>query len=222
VKKLLFLFSFVLISLLPNLLQAQPDPACGIEVDDSVPQDVRTQVFKDLLMLSQVRGFSGSRLHQAFFAPVVSGRAYCDFLRTNINSFTAFKGGSDVHTIARNDGHRNIELSKAYLEMGTLPRLSTIIHEASHTSLAPGHVQCPTPFMDENGNHINDGALDGRYACDLNLNGSYGRQYIFLKNIEKKCGNCNNDQKDSAAAMAKEVFKRISDPADRKALKEDL
>jgi hypothetical protein len=104
-------------------------------------------------------------------------------------------------------------------------RLSLLLHEARHTDGWP-HEKCPEPFLDGEGKEVvspyGGRSLSGAPACDSNAEGSYGLQYVMLKNIEAHCDSCSSNERSQAAQFARFTLQLIQSPAAREKLLTDV
>jgi hypothetical protein len=64
--------------------------------------------------------------------------------------------------------------------------------------------------------------MQGRAACDTVIQGAYGLQATFFKNVERYCTTCNEKLKQDSQLYGDDTILRISDVTRRQALRKDL
>ncbi|MES3037042.1 MAG: hypothetical protein V4736_03970 [Bdellovibrionota bacterium] len=205
--------------------------AWALDFDANVPKDIQKQMLEDLDFVYAIQGSGQTPFHKEIFKDV-SGAEYKLFLESHVKSvgISACGGGNAVACVMPLFGAK-MWLTKNFIEFShpQIARMMVVYHEARHTERAKAnwpHDNCPTPFLDENGNNMTSiwtgASLAGEAACDSTQYGSYGSSTIMLKNISKFCANCTDKVKMDADLYAANQLGRISKPDVKKAMLADF
>ncbi|MDD5658231.1 MAG: hypothetical protein PHF00_13350 [Elusimicrobia bacterium] len=200
--------------------------ASALNFDFDVPARVKGLVLADLDFARGIEGSGASSYHGQVFGPVQGG-AYLGFFLTRISRISFEKETDDFSTVAFvRDGPR-MWLTSNYDRfkdrMPQIDRVVTLLHEARHAEPRGWpHVNCPDPFLDEQGKEargiLSGVRMAGEDACDDVPLGAYGIEWVWLKNIRQYCSNCTGKVKGDAALYAADAVKRIIAPPARKSL----
>lgn len=207
-------------------------PRDAFAYDPSVPPELRRQLNADLAFVRGLRYGAATPLHRQVFGRV-HGDDYMRYLQDRVRSVGAASCGAlaAVACVKPFDDRSKMWIGPGYSSLG-LPqiyRLLVVMHEARHTEVAHwfwGHVRCPDPFKDENGQDIkgifSGQPLAGQPGCDREPLGAYGVGLLFVKNVEKHCTGCTGKLRMDAAFYADDTLKRVYEPAAKTKLRDDL
>jgi hypothetical protein len=182
--------------------------------------------------MASIEGSETSRLHQEIFGEV-GGANYKKFFESRVTDIGLHGCGSAnaVACVIPFLGHTRIWLTENYTKFShpQIAKMMIVFHEARHTEKQNGywsHADCPTPFVDKNGQEIKSiwtgATLAGEPACDETPFGSYGSSMILLKNVSKFCSNCTEKVRSDAGLYADDQYKRITDEDARNEIWTDL
>jgi hypothetical protein len=198
-----------------------------------VPDDVKNGVLQDLNTTLAIQGNGATPVFVKIFGGPLNGQSLLKFFADRIANFDmdSCGGGSSVAACVQpNLDPHTMWLTPNYVRwnMPEISRISIIFHESRHTEAQNnfwGHVNCPVPYKDENGNDIlgliSGNKMEGQPACDTTPYGAYGLEAVLLKNIQVFCTNCTAKVKMDAMLFANDTYNRISDKKAAEILKKD-
>ncbi|RYZ69829.1 MAG: hypothetical protein EOP09_06995 [Proteobacteria bacterium] len=112
--------------------------------------------------------------------------------------------------------------------LSRVAQLAVLLHEARHSEHDHNgwvHVECPIPFLDDQGQEIKSyfsgDKLAGLKACDDSEYGSYAAEYLFMSHVADYCSNCTATERNEARTIADQGIYRITDLRAREALRRD-
>jgi hypothetical protein len=216
-------------------LPAPADDAPLNHFGSDITPALRAQLTSDMQFLTSITGSGGSSLDEQVFGSSgsISGAAYSSYFDQRVTGFSMNDCGGGTAVLAcviPSTGH-TMWITQNFLtyDMPQVERLSTLLHEARHTEDQNDnwpHVNCPTPFLDADGNtvrgYFSGTILAGLPACDTTAVGAYAAGLIFLKNVSRFCSNCTDKVKMDGSLFADDTFKRIVDPEASRQLRSDL
>lgn len=199
----------------------------------SVSPELKQQFLGDLNFLTSIQGSGGSALQKQIFGGVVAGSSYTNFFNKRIqNVDTNDCGGGAAFACVRPFVSSNtmwIAPNYTKFSVPQVNRLSMLLHESRHTERQNanwGHVNCPIPFLDQNGRDIvgiiSGMKLEGQPACDTTALGAYAVGAVYMKNVQKFCTNCTEKVRQDAQLYGDDILKRIIDASAHAQLAKDL
>ncbi len=211
--------------------------ASNLQFDSNVPQDVVKKVQSDLDMVTGIQAAAQSPLHSTIYGKV-DGPTYMTWFGQRIRAFGYDNSGDVGEAVAYNptadgdpadQGHMMVT---DYFVKGNQPQLARVLvlfHEARHSEADHDywmHVNCPTPYNDDNGQPIKSifsgVSLAGEPACDETPIGAYGASSIMINNIGRFCTNCTDKIKSDADLYSHDQVNRMPAQADRQTLLSDF
>lgn len=215
-------------------IAALPLTAFAYTFDDDVPANIKKQITNDMTFIGTIRadGARSTPLHYQIFGNV-DGQRYVDFFEQRVTGvgMNDCGGGKAVACVIPFFDSSKIWLTQNYVRFDhpQVAKMMVVFHESRHTETQNGnwsHANCPTPFVDKDGNEIKSiwtgATLAGEPACDVTPFGSYGSSTIMLKNISKFCSNCTDKVKMDAGLYSDDQLKRITDIGARDQMDRDF
>jgi hypothetical protein len=204
----------------------------SLTFDNDVSQNLKNQMLADLDFMAQLQGDGATPLHQEIFGPSVDGQTYKNFFETRITK-VGLNDCGDAKAVACVIPFFNphkMWITNNFIKFShpQIARMMVVYHESRHSESENGnwaHDDCPTPFVDENGNEIvsiwTGATLAGEAACDSTPYGSYGSSTILLHNISQYCTNCSDKVKMDAKLYSDDQTNRMTGKA-KVAIKKDF
>lgn len=215
-----------------SAVSASASPGVLYRFDTNVPQNIQDQMVADLEFIKTIQSSTQSDLHKQIFG-AVNGADYYRFFdsRVTLIGMNECGGGNAVACVIPLFGSSKMWLTQNFVKFShpQISRMMVVFHEARHTERANSnwpHANCPTPFLDENGQPIKSiwtgSDLAGQAACDSTPFGSYGSSMIMLKNVSKFCTSCTDKVKMDAGIYADDQFKRVTHAGAKQKIIDDL
>jgi hypothetical protein len=196
-----------------------------LKFDSNVSTRLRQQVMTDFELIQSMASTRESPIHSEIFGKI-EGANYLQWFQNRVKFFGFNNcGGPSAVACVKPQYLNKIFVTGNYTGINhpQIARLMTLYHEARHTERENGnwsHAKCPSNFPYRS---IWTGKrLNGNYACDATVYGSYASASVMLNNISRHCETCSEKTKQDAKLYSDDQVKRVVDKTAAEKLKADF